>query len=510
MNQTTVSGGKGLKAGAIGLLESVVIGMAATAPAYTMAATLGFVVIAVGLQAPGILLLAFVPMICIAVAFQQLNRVDPDCGTTFTWAGRIFGPRTGWLGGWVMTFSAIIAMAYLAGIAASYLYLLFGAEGLAASTSWVALAGAAIVAIMTWVCYRGIVLSARVQQVLLAIELVMLLLFAIVALVKAATGNAPPEGGVAVSASWFNPFAAGSAGVVVAGLLTAVFAYWGWDSAVSVNEETRERRRNPGLAAVIAMALLLGTFLLTTVAALAYAGAGTEGIGLASEDTAIDVLAVVGAAVLGGGILSKLLILAVLSSAVAALQTGILPAARTTLSMATFGALPRSFARIHPRFQSPSFGTIVVGGVTVLLFLVLGALTQGRVAGDAILAIGLLITFYYPLVGFTCVWRFRRELTRSTRDLLLKGILPGVGSLVLLFVFFRSAWDMRAPDYGTTSFGGVGGVFLLGIGTIVLGVLAMLVWNAVRPEFFRSRLPAATDSEPEAEPPPLSSSAPAT
>jgi amino acid transporter len=510
MNQTTANEGKGLKAGAIGLLESVVIGMAATAPAYTMAATLGFVVIAVGLQAPGILLLAFIPMICIAVAFQQLNRVDPDCGTTFTWAGRTFGPRTGWLGGWVMTFSAVIAMAYLAGIAGSYLYLLFGAEGLAASTGWVALAGAAIVAVMTWVCYRGIELSARVQQVLLAIELVMLLLFAIVALVKAASGSTPPEGGAAVSPSWFNPFAAGGLGVVVTGLLTAVFAFWGWDSAVSVNEETKERRRNPGLAAVIAMALLLGTFLLTTVAALAYAGAGSEGIGLGAEATAADVLAVVGASVLGTGILSKLLILAVLSSAVAALQTGILPAARTTLSMATFGALPRSFARIHPRFRSPSFGTLAIGGVTILLFLVLGTLTQGRVAGDAILAIGLLIAFYYPMVGLTCVWRFRRELTRSARDLLLKGVLPAVGSLVLLFVFFRSAWDMRAPDYGTTSFAGIGGVFLLGIGTIVLGVVAMLVWSAVRPEFFRSRLPAATETDTEAEPPPLTSSAPAT
>jgi amino acid transporter len=509
MSVTTVNGGKGLKPGAIGLLQSVVIGMAATAPAYTMAATLGFVVIAVGLQAPGILLLAFIPMMCIAVAFQQLNRVDPDCGTTFAWAGRTFGPRTGWLGGWVMTFAAIIAMAYLAGIAGSYLYLLFGAEGLAASTGWVALAGTAVVAVMTWVCYRGIEVSARVQQVLLAIELVMLLLFAIVALVKAATGNVPPEGGEAVSASWFNPFASGSMGVVVAGLLTAVFAYWGWDSAVSVNEETTARRRNPGLAVVIAMALLLGTFLLTTVAALAYAGAGTEGIGLGSEETALDVLAIVGASVLGTGILSKLLILAVLSSAIAALQTGILPAARTTLSMAVFGALPRPFARIHPRYRSPSFGTLAIGGVTIVLFLVLGALTQGRVAGDAILAIGLLITFYYPLVGLTCVWRFRRELTRGGRDLLVKGLLPLIGSVVLIFVFFRSAWDMRAPDYGTTSFAGVGGVFLLGIGTIVLGVLAMLAWNAVRPEFFRSRLPATTDADAEPEPP-LTSSAPAT
>jgi amino acid transporter len=247
-----------------------------------------------------------------------------------------------------------------------------------------------------------------------------------------------------------------------------------------------------------------------TVAAMAYAGVGDQGLGLANEDTAIDVLATVGTAVLGAGILGKLLILAVLSSAIAALQTGILPAARTTLSMATFNALPASFARMHPRYQTPVVGTFVIGGLTIVLFLLMGTLTQGRVAGDAILAIGLLIAFYYPLVGYTCAWRFRGELSRSARDLLLKGILPLIGAVVLTFMFFRAAWDMRAADYGTTSFAGVGGVLLLGVGTILLGVTAMLGWNLVRPEYFRSRLPAteAVD-EPGVEPPPLGEGRPA-
>ena len=80
-------GDKGLKGGALGLISSVVVGVASTAPAYSLAATLGFVVIAInGLQAPIITILAFVPMLFISYGYKALNYADPDCGTTFTWA----------------------------------------------------------------------------------------------------------------------------------------------------------------------------------------------------------------------------------------------------------------------------------------------------------------------------------------------------------------------------------------------------------------------------------------
>ena len=91
---------KGLKPGALGLISSTVIGVASTAPAYSLAATLGFVVVLIGPQAPIITVLAFIPMLLISFAYKEMNSADPDCGTTFTWATRAFGPKTGWLGGW--------------------------------------------------------------------------------------------------------------------------------------------------------------------------------------------------------------------------------------------------------------------------------------------------------------------------------------------------------------------------------------------------------------------------
>ena len=83
---------KGLKAGALGLISSTVVGVASTAPAYSLAATLGFVVVAIGLQAPIVTILAFVPMFFVSLAFQQMNKADPDCGASFTWATRALAP----------------------------------------------------------------------------------------------------------------------------------------------------------------------------------------------------------------------------------------------------------------------------------------------------------------------------------------------------------------------------------------------------------------------------------
>src|SRR3954451_25390092 len=95
------AGQKGLKAGAIGYGSNVVIGVASTAPAYSLAATLGFVVAVggVGVHAPAVLLVSFVPILFVAAGYKYLNNADPDCGTSFSWVTRAMGPHLGWLAG---------------------------------------------------------------------------------------------------------------------------------------------------------------------------------------------------------------------------------------------------------------------------------------------------------------------------------------------------------------------------------------------------------------------------
>ncbi len=479
---------KGLKGGALGLMSSVVVGTASTAPAYSLAATLGFVVAVVGVKAPAIMVLAFVPMYLIAVAYQELNRAEPDCGTTFTWASRAFGPWVGWMGGWGIIAADVIVMANLAQIAGSYSYQLVGANSLADSTFWSTVAGVIWIIIMTYICYRGIEVSARIQYVLLGAELVVLAGFAIIALTKVYSGSSP-AGSLHPSQSWFVPSGIGFSDLATATLL-AVFIYWGWDTAVACNEETANPETTPGRAAILSTLLLLGIYAVVTVAAVAFAGVGTKGIGLGNANNASDVFKALGPTVFGkgtmGSVFESLLVISVLTSASASTQTTILPTARTALSMGAYRAIPRKFAAIHPRYLTPTWATVGMGIVSIVFYVVM-TIVSANILADSIGAVGLMIAFYYGMTGFACVWYYRRDLRNGGRDLLMKGILPFLGGLILLAAFLKASYDYSKPDYGSTSFFGIGSVFVVGIGALLLGAVLMVLFSRVDPPFFRGQ-----------------------
>src|SRR5205823_12443765 len=127
-DDTSLPGHKGLKTDAIGYISNLVIAVASTAPAYSLAATLGFIVAVtgVGVHAPAVLIVSFIPILFVSVGYRFLNLADPDAGTTFAWVARAFGPQIGWINGWAIFLADIIVMASLAAIASNYTYLLVG------------------------------------------------------------------------------------------------------------------------------------------------------------------------------------------------------------------------------------------------------------------------------------------------------------------------------------------------------------------------------------------------
>ena len=496
------SADKGLKSDALGLLSSIVIGTASVAPAYSLAATLGIVVAAVGLQSPIIMLLAFVPMLLVAFGYQGLNEYEPDCGTTFTWGARVIGPKTGWIGGWAIIAADVIVMANLAQIAGGYGFQLVGAYGVANSTGWTEVAGIVWIVLMTLICYVGIEVSAWLQKVLLTVEVIMLAVLSVTALVKV-YGSNPPAGSIHVAASWFNPFDVASFATLTQGLLLAVFIYWGWDTAVSINEETKDKAKTPGRAAVLSTVLLLVIYGVVTVSSQAFAGVGTKGAGLANPDNSGDVLSGLGGAVFGsvgfGWFLSKLLVLMVLTSASASTQTTIMPTARTALSMASHGAIPRGFARVHPRFRTPSWSTIAMGLASIAFYAALTKIS-GNVLTDTIGSLGLAIAFYYGLTGITCFWHYLPRVRAASRTgaggrqrmLWLYCVMPLLGGLILWTFFGYACHIYWSPSYGQTHWDmpfaphrSIGGVFLTGIGALVLGIPLMYLYRIFGRAYFR-------------------------
>jgi amino acid transporter len=369
-------------------------------------------------------------------------------------------------------------------VAAYYTFDLFGAEGLRDSKTAVTIFAILIIALMTAICVIGTELSALVQRVMIFAQVGALLLFALVALVKG--GPLTPE------LSWFSPFAVdGGVNTLVLGLLTGVFIYWGWESAVNLNEETEDSDSAPGLAAVVSTVVLLVTYVLTTTAVVAFAG--LDRIGRFEDDPGIfgalagDVL---------GSPLDKLVVLAIVTSALASTQTTILPASRTSLSMARQDAFPESLGRVHPRFLTPHIGTIVIGGIAALWYGVLNQLSQNFLF-DSLTALSLMIAFYYALTGFACAIYYRRELTRSVKNFLFIGLGPVVGGAVLGYLFVKAILEYSKAEesYSGSAVFGIAIPVVLGIGLLLLGVVLMLIWRLGGHEGFFGRRTEIVDPD---------------
>ncbi len=406
---------------------------------------------------------------------------------------RGLGPYLGWFGGWAIVVADVIVMANLAQIAGIYTFLLFGATGAAASTFWVTFVGVIWIVIMTAIVTIGIELSARTQWFLLAAEYTILMVFAVVALTKVYTQH--PAGSIHPAWSWFNPFDVSSFNALIAGVLLAIFIYWGWDSGVTVNEETENSAHAPGVAAVVSTLFLVFIYVLVATAAIAFTGVGALG------NHSDDALSFLGGRVFGSG-WDKLLILAVLTSASASTQTTILPTARTTLSMARQGAAPRVIGRIHPRLLTPHISSILMGAFSIAWYIVLTVFSTDVLA-DSIASLGLMIAFYLGLTGLACTVYYRRQLFDSVKNFLLVGLAPLAGATMLGYVFVKECIDLANPansESGNSWFG-IGPPLVIAVGFLGLGLVLMLLQWRAHPAFFRRKA--------ETAPPDVLGSAPA-
>jgi amino acid transporter len=265
----------------------------------------------------------------------------------------------------------------------------------------------------------------------------MLLLLAVVAIVRVGIGHAP-AGHAAFSWSWLNPAHFASPSVFMAGMLLMVFIYWGWDTTTSINEETADPHRIPGLAGVVSTLSLLGTYFVVILSVQMFAGFGSSGIGLGNSNNVTDVLSPMGGAVFGNGavgeVLSRLLLLMVLSSAAATTQTTILPTARTTLSMSFHKALPAIFGRVPPRYLTPWFSTIAFSVASAVMYVAMNFVSGGNVLADSVTAATFFVELYLGSTGFACFWFYRKSLLASAANFWLRGIIPLLSDIMLLVI----------------------------------------------------------------------------
>lgn len=459
---------KGLKSGAVNFWDGVAIGVDSTAPAYTIAAVLGSIAIIAGTQAPAVLIVSFIPMLFIAGAFYYMNQADPDCGTTFSWVTRAMGPWWGWMGGWAIFSTGVLVIGAQADVAAKYMFYIVGLDGLAGNRVAVVTFAVILVIALTWMCVRGTEMSAKFQRIMVAIQVGALVVFIVFAFAQMALGRVAVDAN-SFSWQWFNPIGI-SASALISGMLLGVFCYWGWESAVNLNEESEDALDAPGRAGVVSTIILLFIYLGSAVAILGVISLST----LEEYDDDEALFGVVGEIVLGP--FGWILVLSIIISGLASTQTTILPASRGSLSMAVAGAFPKHFKEVHPSYGTPAFGTWVIGAAAIVWY-VFGSIISENFLFDSLSALSIVVAFYYALTGIACAMYWRKALRRSVKAFLVVGVAPVVGAIVLFILLIAAMVEYADPEasYTGTAIMGMGAPLFMAVLIFAIGLVLMFV-----------------------------------
>ncbi|MCF1592896.1 APC family permease [Streptomyces muensis] len=455
---------KGLQANVLGTFDSIVMAVAGSAPAYSLAATTAVLVGTVGFAAPAALLYCAIPMFGIAWAFNYLGRLDINAGASYSWVARALHPSLGFLSGWALVVSATIFMVAGSLPAGSMTLSLF-APDLAENTALATAVGAAWFLVMLVVVLMGARLTVHAQMIMSGIELLILLGFAMAAL----SHDYAVEH---FSWSWLGFSHFDGVQGFAAGALIAAFYYWGWDVTSNLSEETRNSRKTSGLAGLIGLAVVFVLFEVFTISVNMLLTADEI------EVNSANVLAVLGERV-WPGFGGKLLIVAVMLSTIATLETTLIQVTRSLFAMGRDRTMPTALGTSHRRYHTPWVALVAVGAVALSLFVASNSLgSVGDILDSAVAAIGLQIAVYYGLAGLAVVVAYRKVLMKSWANFLFGGLWPLTGALFMFWILFESLGALDSTAIG------------IGLGALALGLIPM-VWYRRSTYYRPHRLDAA-------------------
>lgn len=436
-----------LRANSLSFLESIVMGIAGSAPGYTIAVTTATLIGTAGLMSPGALLIFAVPMLGIAIAYKALNQRMVNSGAAYEWASQIFGKVPGYFAGWALLIAAMVFMV-TGSLPIATSTLDFFAPAMTSNvfvttlvaTFWFLLIGAVLIA--------GIKLTSRIQLVMTSIELVILGIIAIAAFVHVGLHGAVNK----FSAAWFGFHYTASGFAETA--LVVIFFYWGWDVTANLSEETRDAARNAGNGGFGSVFVTISYYIAFTLAAmLLFTTKQSQGF----SDNIVYNIAVAAGLGRAGGLFASI---AVILSSIATLETTMLQFSRTLFAMGRDGALSRTFGEVDPRTETPvrAMYVLLVVGLVVLWASSLMP-TVSTIINDSVDAISIQVAYYYGLAGLAAAWFLRGIYRESVGSWLLLCVFPAVSAI---FLFAMALYSITTYNLITNA---------VGIGGLVLGVV---------------------------------------
>lgn len=450
-----MSESKGLAQGALGTFESAVMGIAGTAPAFSVAVTAAAIVASVGVLSVGSIFYCGLIMFGIMLAFFHLSKITPHAGAAYAWVGHVFGRTWGFFTGWGLLVASIFFMVSATIPAATSTLVLLAPETVE-NTNWVTATAAIWLTLVTVVVTKGIKHASYTQLILTGIETAVV--FALIAGAFMQYGDRPAH---APSLIWFSPFSF-TPQLFATGALTAIFFYWGWDVTMNLSEETKagdgDGAHPASKGAFWAMVNLILFFIIMMIVVL---------IVLTDEEIAqanTNVLYAI-ANKLFPPPWNYLAVLSTILSTVGTIETQILQFSRSMFAMARDEMLHPRYAKIHPEWQTPWVATFVIWFLGVLLLFSSSYMPSVKsILESSILAIGFQICFYMSLAGFACAWHYRAKLKAGLNGAVSYVLWP---LLAALFMVFIAVYSIPTFD-AVTNIMGLGGL-LVGFAPLLLG-----------------------------------------
>jgi len=453
--QEAISSENRLRSGALGLTGVLMQGITHIAPATATLFTIQLTASYSGVTAPLAYLIAFLIVMMLGVSVTQLARHFPSAGGYYTYVSRTVSPRAGFLTSWLFFIYEPTNSGYCLAFVGSVLERALRAEYHIVFPWWLFLLIAG--AFVTWVTYRGIELSATMLLVFGIAEVAIVLLLSLWGLFQ------PGNGGINFSS--FHPGNARSLGGLSLAVIFSIFALTGWEGVAPLAEESREPRKTLPRA-IIAAILFMGGFLVLCSWGLLI-GSGTEDIrsfvGSVENPTFVLARRLWGHAWI-------LVLLALLNSMIAVAIATNNGATRVWFAMARSGSLPRSLAKVHPRFQTPVNAVVLQAFVTLGVGLGLGVWIGADKEFEFMGAVVTFALIFIYSAGNLGVFLLYSRERREEFHWVLHFIFPLLGTVALVFVGYNSLVPWPDPPVAYAPW--MAGIWLM-LGVAVLIVMRL-------------------------------------
>jgi amino acid transporter len=173
------------------------------------------------------------------------------------------------------------------------------------------------------------------------------------------------------------------------------------------------------------------------------------------------------------GLGGKLLIVALLLSTIATLETTLIQVTRTLFTMGRDKTLPAVLGTTHPTRKTPFVATMVVTVLSLGLFVASQYVgSVGNILVDGYNAIAIQICIYYSLAGISVVILYRRQLFKSVNNFIFIGLWPLLGAIFMIYLFVKSLPELNHVE------------LIVGLGSMALGLIPMAwYWYKGAPYF---------------------------